>query len=84
MLSLAQETHGFVGADLQALCNEAAMSALRKRIYHQDSNELSTVSWEDFMSAKSLVKASGLRDAAFEIPKVILRFDFFKITSVSE
>lgn len=77
MLSLAQETHGFVGADLQALCNEAAMSALRKRIC-QESNELSAVSWEDFMFAKSLVKASGLRDASFEIPKVILIFQFVR------
>ncbi|KAK3149911.1 hypothetical protein QOZ80_3AG0224570 [Eleusine coracana subsp. coracana] len=30
--SLAQTTHGFVGADLAALCNEAALSALRRYI----------------------------------------------------
>ncbi|PKU70817.1 calmodulin-interacting protein 111 [Dendrobium catenatum] len=30
--SLAFETHGFVGADLAALCNEAAMTALRRLI----------------------------------------------------
>lgn len=30
--SIAQETHGFVGADLAALCNEAAMCALRRYI----------------------------------------------------
>ncbi|KAL6868088.1 hypothetical protein ACP4OV_014933 [Aristida adscensionis] len=29
---LAQATHGFVGADLAALCNEAALSALRRYI----------------------------------------------------
>ena len=67
---LAEETHGFVGADLQALCNEAAMSALRKRIYRQGVGNGLSVSWEDFTHAKSLVKASGLRDASFEIPKV--------------
>lgn len=30
--SLALATHGFVGADLAALCNEAAMTALRRHI----------------------------------------------------
>uniref|UniRef100_A0A0A9F838 AAA+ ATPase domain-containing protein n=1 Tax=Arundo donax TaxID=35708 RepID=A0A0A9F838_ARUDO len=30
--SLAQATHGFVGADLAALCNESALSALRRYI----------------------------------------------------
>ena len=30
--SIAQEAHGFVGADLAALCNEAAFSALRRYI----------------------------------------------------
>ena len=30
--SIAQETHGFVGADLAALCNEAAFCALRRYI----------------------------------------------------
>lgn len=33
--SLASNTHGFVGADLTALCNEAAMSALRRYISMQ-------------------------------------------------
>ncbi len=30
--SLAAAAHGFVGADLAALCNEAAMAALRRII----------------------------------------------------
>lgn len=30
--ALAAETHGFVGADLAALCNEAAMTSLRRHI----------------------------------------------------
>ena len=30
--SLALETHGFVGADLSALCNEAAMIAIQRHI----------------------------------------------------
>ncbi|GLJ08512.1 hypothetical protein SUGI_0090240 [Cryptomeria japonica] len=35
--SLATSTHGFVGADISALCNEAAMSALRRHINMQGS-----------------------------------------------
>ncbi|CAM6119230.1 unnamed protein product [Calypogeia fissa] len=34
---LAASTHGFVGADLSALCNEAGMSALRRNVQLQDS-----------------------------------------------
>uniref|UniRef100_A0ACD5W911 Uncharacterized protein n=1 Tax=Avena sativa TaxID=4498 RepID=A0ACD5W911_AVESA len=36
--SLAFATHGFVGADLAALCNEAALSALRRYISVQESS----------------------------------------------
>jgi AAA family ATPase len=36
--SLAFATHGFVGADLAALCNEAALSALRRYISVKDSS----------------------------------------------
>ncbi|KAL6606584.1 hypothetical protein ACP70R_042237 [Stipagrostis hirtigluma subsp. patula] len=36
--SLAQATHGFVGADLAALCNEAALIALRRYISLKESS----------------------------------------------
>lgn len=36
--SLSSNTHGFVGADLTALCNEAAMSALRRYISMESPN----------------------------------------------
>lgn len=34
---LASDTHGFVGADLAALCNEAAMTTLRRYIMYTNS-----------------------------------------------
>uniref|UniRef100_A0A0E0BGT4 AAA+ ATPase domain-containing protein n=1 Tax=Oryza glumipatula TaxID=40148 RepID=A0A0E0BGT4_9ORYZ len=37
--SLASATHGFVGADLAALCNEAALSALRRYISLKKSSQ---------------------------------------------
>ena len=36
---LAASTHGFVGADLGALCREAAMGALRRRIQRGGGRE---------------------------------------------
>lgn len=38
IVSIAQETHGFVGADLAALCNEAAMCALRRYIILKENS----------------------------------------------
>jgi len=39
---LAATTHGFVGADLAALVNEAALSALRRHIQQQQQQQLET------------------------------------------
>lgn len=46
--SLALATHGFVGADLSALCNEAAMIALRRYVRSKGVNGsiLSQHHWE--------------------------------------
>ena len=41
--SLAAAAHGFVGADLAALCNEAAMAALRRIIAEPGEHQLSVV-----------------------------------------
>ncbi|KAJ1271074.1 hypothetical protein BS78_06G101100 [Paspalum vaginatum] len=38
--SIALETHGFVGADLAALCNEAALCALRRYISLKENSSL--------------------------------------------
>ncbi len=72
---LADRTHGFVGADLQALCREAAMSRLRR---HRASGQaLSEAQWqtlevdlEDFEQALLDVRPSALRELFVEIPQV--------------
>ncbi|TDA31100.1 MAG: hypothetical protein DSO04_04720 [Hadesarchaea archaeon] len=76
---LADITHGFVGADLEALCKEAAMSALRrilpkinleeKTIPPEILEELQ-VTREDFENALKVVQPSAMREVMLEIPDV--------------
>lgn len=77
--ALADTTHGFVGADLEALCREAALAALRRVIPHIDFQmqeipfdlllELK-VTMEDFLAAMKDVEPSAIREVFVEIPKV--------------
>ena len=76
---LAEITHGFVGADLQALCREAAMLCLRKAIPGMDLGASSIpyetmmnlkVSMEHFFEALKEIEPSALREVFVEIPNV--------------
>jgi transitional endoplasmic reticulum ATPase len=79
ILKIAEITHGYVGADLAALCREAAMSAIRKigpRI-DMDMDHISPeiildikVSMDDFESAISEIVPSVTRDVFVETPNV--------------
>lgn len=75
---LAQVTHGFVGADLEALCKEAGMSALRRLIPEIDlqSDYISDdvlsrleVTMGDFLAALREVQPSGTREILVEVPE---------------
>jgi len=75
-------THGFVGADLAALCREAAMSALRRLMPDIDFKTTDIpydklaalkVEWADFEGALVEVEPSALREVATEISD--LRWD---------
>ncbi|HME55135.1 MAG TPA: CDC48 family AAA ATPase [Candidatus Lokiarchaeia archaeon] len=75
---IAAITHGFVGADIAALCREAAMHSLRailprveldKPIPDEILFELK-VTKEDFDSALNNVEASAMREVLIEIPNV--------------
>ncbi|MHA1882913.1 MAG: CDC48 family AAA ATPase [Candidatus Thorarchaeota archaeon] len=76
---LAKITHGFVGADLQALCREAAMKALRRYLPEmnleddeipQDVLDKLEVNSEDFKGALREVQPSAVREVFMEIPNV--------------
>jgi transitional endoplasmic reticulum ATPase len=76
---LAEITHGFVGADLAALCREAAMVTLR-RISEEIPLEAEfipyellarlEVSMDDFVEALTEVEPSALREVFTEVPDV--------------
>jgi len=76
---LAEITHGFVGADLEALCREAAMSALRKimpevefeKEYIPYKKLLGLqVTMDHFREALKEVEPSALREVFTEVPNV--------------
>ena len=75
----ADKTHGFVGADLEALCKEAAMRSLR-RILPEIDFELESipaeildkieVTYQDFEEAFMDIEPSALREVLVEVPDV--------------
>ena len=76
---LASVTHGFVGADLEAICKEAAMSALRKilpeikleeKVIPPEVLEKLQVTKEDFDDALKMVEPSAMREVLIEVPNV--------------
>jgi len=76
---LAAITHGFVGADLEALCREAGMIALRRVLPQIDFSQ-SHVPYEllsqlevkmgDFKEALREVEPSAVREVFVEVPNV--------------
>ncbi len=77
---LSSITYGYVGADLAALCKEAAMSALRRnlpKLSLKDDEEIPKdvlenlmVTKKDFKNALKIVEPSAMREVLVEIPKV--------------
>jgi transitional endoplasmic reticulum ATPase len=76
---ISEFTHGYTGADLEALSREAAMKALRrylpridleqKRIPHEVLDQM-VVTTEDVMSAFREVTPTAMREVYVEIPNV--------------
>ncbi len=79
MEQIADITHGFVGADLEALCREAAMGALRRILPAIDFNRADLpyelladlhVDMADFRGALREVEPSAIREVFVEVPNV--------------
>ncbi|HIK20742.1 MAG TPA: AAA family ATPase [Synechococcus sp. M44_DOE_062] len=70
--SLADQTLGFVGADLRGLCQAAAYAALRRQVPDLGSPipDSLTVSAADFQQALQQVKPAVLRSVEIESPQV--------------
>ena len=76
---VARVTHGFVGADLQALSKEAAMGALRRLIPEMDLEQdrippdvlkRIRIGHDDFREALREVRPSALREVLVQVPDV--------------
>lgn len=76
---LAARTHGFVGADINALCKEAAMKALRRylpeidleeEVIPQEILDRMRVTAEDFNAALKEIEPSAMREVLVEVSDV--------------
>ncbi|KAM6940564.1 transitional endoplasmic reticulum ATPase-like [Xenentodon cancila] len=76
---IATETHGHVGADLAALCSEAALQAIRKKMTLIDLEDETidadllnslAVTMDDFQWALGQSNPSALRETVAEVPQV--------------
>ena len=65
---LASRTHGFVGADLESLAKEAAMTALRRTRKAGESLHSIAVTRADFEAAMAAVEPSAMREYVAEKP----------------
>ena len=79
MEHLAEITHGFVGADLEALCREAAMSCLRQIMGEIDFGQAGIpyetlakleVCMADFLAALREIEPSAIREVFVESPNI--------------
>lgn len=77
--SIAKQTHGFVGADMAALCTEAAMQCIREKMDLIDIEDETidaeilasmAVNNEHFKFALGTANPSSLRETVVEIPNV--------------
>ncbi|NWU25422.1 SPAT5 protein, partial [Dyaphorophyia castanea] len=76
LAQLADGAHGYVGADLAALCKEAGLYALRRALGKRP-NLLDTevagsvmIAFNDFLQGMNDVRPSAMREVAIDVPKV--------------
>jgi transitional endoplasmic reticulum ATPase len=76
---IANTTHGFVGADLESLCKEAAMRVVRRILpeIKSDDEEIPkevmekiVVKGDDFKNAQKEIQPSALREVLVQIPDI--------------
>lgn len=75
---IASTTHGFVGADLESLCKEAAMRVVRRIIPEIKNDEeipeevlkKIIVTADDFKSALKEIQPSALREVLVQVPNI--------------
>jgi transitional endoplasmic reticulum ATPase len=68
---IAKRTEGYSGADLEALCREAGLNALRR--------DADKVTWEDFEKALQTVKPSLKEEMLAKYKKFGEKEEFFLV-----
>ena len=67
----ADAAHGYVGADLVALCKEASLHAIKSHISSAIDPSPVCIHLEDLKYAVSVVQPSAMREVQLEVPKVL-------------
>ncbi|MBC8441231.1 MAG: CDC48 family AAA ATPase [Deltaproteobacteria bacterium] len=79
LVKLSEITHGYVGADIEAFCREAAMVCLRKFFptfdFQQEEIPIDSlldlmVTMDDFLEAMKEIEPSAIREVFSEVPNV--------------
>lgn len=79
LAAIAKETHGFVGADVAALCTESALQCIREKMDLIDIEEdtidtqileAMAVTQDHFKFAQSQVNPASLRETIVEVPNI--------------
>ncbi|XP_045408275.1 ATPase family protein 2 homolog [Lemur catta] len=76
LLQLANSAHGYVGADLKALCNEAGLCAMRRVLRKQPNltdskvSDVVKITLNDFLQAMNGIRPSAMREVAVDVPNV--------------
>jgi len=81
LYKLANITHGYTGADIQAICREAAMKALKRYLpmieEYADTGEVPSeilskmvVTMRDFMDAYKEIVPTAMREVDISIPRI--------------
>ncbi|KAI9498373.1 P-loop containing nucleoside triphosphate hydrolase protein [Zychaea mexicana] len=66
---LAGKSHGYVGADLAAVCREAGLKCIRRNALRREQPDL-RVNVSDMNEAMSEIRPSAMREIMLEVPKV--------------
>ncbi|CAF0716586.1 unnamed protein product [Brachionus calyciflorus] len=71
LLEISQNCHGYVGADLEMLVQEAGLCCI-KRLTNKDQKDCTNkcILYIDLQNALRKVKPSAMREITFDIPKV--------------
>ncbi|ODV80285.1 putative ATPase of the CDC48/PAS1/SEC18 family [Suhomyces tanzawaensis NRRL Y-17324] len=68
--SIASKTHGYVGADLTALCRESVMKAIARGLKDHIDQEKIVLTLDDVLLALPDIRPSAMREIFLEMPKV--------------